>query len=123
MKQRHTEDNIDRPIGQVRFVSRANPHFSVDSVLSQSFLGNGNQMRRNVYANDPSPPLSERYDLFTRPAAEVEDELVTHVPKQIESVFEWKTCVPGGDKYRVKSTSRILILLASEALRAISARS
>ena len=123
MEKRHTEDNVDRRVGQVRFVGRANPYLSVDSLPSQSFLGNRNQMRRNVDADDSRSPLSERYDLFARPATEVQNQLVPHVPKQMESVFEWKARVRGGDKYRVKSTSRILILLASDALRAISAES
>jgi len=123
MEKRHTEDNIDRLVGQIRFVGRANPYLSVDSLPSQSFLGNRNQMRRNVDADDSRSPLSERYDLFARPATEVQNQLVPHVPKQMESVFEWKARVRGGDKYRVKSTSRILILLASDALRAISAES
>ena len=123
MEKRHTEDNIDRLVGQIRFVGRANPYLSVDSLPSQSFLGNRNQMRRNVDADDSRSPLSERYDLFARPATEVQNQLVPHVPKQMESVFEWKARVRRGDKYRVKSTSRILILLASDALRAISAES
>src|ERR1700678_46724 len=123
MEERHTEDHVDRLICRGRLISRANPHFSVDSLPSQPFLGDRNQMRGNVDADDPGSPLSERYNLFTRPATEVQDQLVSHVAKQIESVLQWKARVRGGDKYRVKSTSRILILLASEALRAISAKS
>jgi len=96
MEKRHTEDNIDRLVGQIRFVGRANPYLSVDSLPSQSFLGNRNQMRRNVDADDSRSPLSERYDLFARPATEVQNQLVPHVPKQMESVFEWKARVPGG---------------------------
>jgi hypothetical protein len=95
MEERHAKDDVDGCIWQPSFICRSDPQIGIHSILSQSLMCDGNQIGRDVNADDLSATLDEGDSFFAGPAAKIQHSLVEHVPKQKESVFQWITCVGG----------------------------
>jgi hypothetical protein len=84
----HAENCVDRLIGQTGLIRIAGRERCFEIGIIQPLLSDGNQVRRDIHANDASATLEQWDNVFPCATTEVEYGLASNVCQQVKSVLK-----------------------------------